>query len=441
MELPATTPTAPQRFPLGALLTANAISLLGSHLTTVALPWFVLQTTGSAAKMGLTGATEALAFFVAAIVGGTLVDQLGYKRVSIAADVGSGLCLALVPLLYHTIGLRFWLLLLLVFGGALLQIPGQTARRTVLPELANLAGVRLERVNAGFETLYHSGFLAGPVVAGILIGWMGASTILALDAATFVASATILALTLPATLVVARPVARGRYRDELVAGLRLLRRERLLRAFAVSIALGNLLVNAPLFTVVLPVYARLVFGRATVLGALIGAFAVGSLLGAAIFGWVGHRLPRRTVWLGRFLLAPLPYWALAAGAPLPLTMAALGVSGLVNGAANPLLVTIRFERTPAAFRGRVFSAFAALAAIGSPIGLLVVGGMLQGVSLRLTTLALALGAQMLAVTLLFIPALRDLGPIVPAGETMVTSAPVAEGATDGMRSEAVPPRR
>lgn len=417
MEFPPTTTASPQRLPLGALLVANAISQLGSHLTAVALPWFVLQTTGSAAKAGLTGATATLAFFVAAIAGGTLVDLLGYKRVSIAADLASGLCLALVPLLYHTIGLRFWLLLLLVFGSALLQIPGQTARRTVLPELATLAGVRLERVNAGFESLYHSGFLAGPVVAGILIGLVGASTILALDAATFAASAAIVALTLPATLVLRRPTARGRYRDELVAGLRFLRREHLLLAFAVSVAIGNLLVNAPLFTVVLPVYARQTFGRATVLGALIGAFAVGSLLGAGLFGWVGHRLPRRTVWLGRFLLAPLPYWTLAAGAPLPLIMGALGLSGLFNGASNPLLVTIRFERTPAAFRGRVFSAFAALALIGSPIGLLVVGGAVQGLGLRSTILALAVGAQALAVALLFVPALRDLGPTVPADET------------------------
>src|SRR5207249_3590299 len=114
----AATPTR-NRLPILGLLVANTISQVGSALTFIAVPWFVLQTTGSAAKTGLTGVFEALPFIIAGIFGGTLVDRLGFKRTSILADLTSGLTVALIPLLYHTVGLAFWQLLALSFLGSL----------------------------------------------------------------------------------------------------------------------------------------------------------------------------------------------------------------------------------------------------------------------------------------------------------------------------------
>ncbi len=72
----ATTRTSSNRTPITALLIANAISLIGSMLTLIALPWFVLQTMGSAAKTGITGGFVALPAIIVGISGGTLVDRL-----------------------------------------------------------------------------------------------------------------------------------------------------------------------------------------------------------------------------------------------------------------------------------------------------------------------------------------------------------------------------
>jgi len=83
------------RLPLLALFSANAISLTGNVLTLIAVPWFVLQTTGSAVKTGLTAFFAALAVVVAAFLGGVVVDRLGYKRASIVADLASGTAVAL----------------------------------------------------------------------------------------------------------------------------------------------------------------------------------------------------------------------------------------------------------------------------------------------------------------------------------------------------------
>lgn len=129
----ATAVATPNRTPLIALLSASAISLTGSRLTLVAVPWFVLQTTGSAARTGITGAAGALAYVVAAFFGGALVDRFGFRRTSICADIASGVAIAMVPLLSHTIGLAFWELLALVFLSTFFNTPGSTARRVSPP--------------------------------------------------------------------------------------------------------------------------------------------------------------------------------------------------------------------------------------------------------------------------------------------------------------------
>ncbi|MBL8127976.1 MAG: MFS transporter, partial [Chloroflexia bacterium] len=114
---------------------------MGNQLTALAIPWFVLATTGSAASAGLVGVAAVLPAVLAAFLGGAVVDRLGPKRTSIVADVLSGVAIALIPLLYVSVGLPFAVLLVLVFLGALLDTPGVTARLALLPEVATGARV------------------------------------------------------------------------------------------------------------------------------------------------------------------------------------------------------------------------------------------------------------------------------------------------------------
>jgi MFS family permease len=92
-------PAVADRTPIFALLGANAISQVGNMMTTVAVPWFVLQTTGSAAKTGLTAAAIGVGPVLPSILVGPLVDRLGFKRTSVLADLASGATVAAIPLL------------------------------------------------------------------------------------------------------------------------------------------------------------------------------------------------------------------------------------------------------------------------------------------------------------------------------------------------------
>src|SRR5215216_3305631 len=184
--------------PIISLFTANAISLVGNVLSAIAIPWFVLQTTGSATRTGITGFFTVLPVVLAGFFGGTLVDRMGYKRTSIIADIASGVTTALIPLLYFTIGLEFWQLMVLVFLGALLDTPGSTARSALVPELAAMAEMPIERATSLIHIIERGSRLIGAPLGGLLIALMGTENVLWLDAASFFISAGIIAVTIKA---------------------------------------------------------------------------------------------------------------------------------------------------------------------------------------------------------------------------------------------------
>ena len=101
--------TAVSRRPLpyAALQAADAISRLGDVMTAVVIPWFVLETTGSAGRTGIVVFAGAVAVVISLFLGGTVVDRLGFRRISLAGDLASGATVALIALFHHFDALPF----------------------------------------------------------------------------------------------------------------------------------------------------------------------------------------------------------------------------------------------------------------------------------------------------------------------------------------------
>jgi MFS family permease len=394
-----------KRLPLYIFLTASAISMIGNNLTMIAVPWFVLETTGSAAKTGLVGFFTALPAVLAAFFGGTLVDRLGFKRMSIISDLASGLTVALIPLLYITVGLQFWQLLLLVFLSALLDAPGNTARQALLPELATLTATAPERVNAWQQTVQRSATLIGPAVAGLLIAFLGSSQVLWLDAATFVISALLFAVAIPVGQAqAAAPMA---YFEQLREGLHFVRRSRLILSLVLTVAITNFL-DSPVFAVVMPVYAKEIYNNAAQLGLMLSSFGAGAVVGGLIFGVIGQRLPRRGTFIVLFVLVGLPFWVLALTPPFPVAVAALLWSGLAAGPINPILMTVFQERIPPEMRGRVFGMIMAIALMAAPLGMVLAGYLLERLTITATLIIIAICYLLVTIGQIFNPALHDM---------------------------------
>ncbi len=367
--------------PIATFLTASAISMVGNMLAFVAIPWFVLQTTGSAVQTGVTAFFMALASVIAAFLGGAVVDRLGFKRTSISADVASGITIGLIPLLYITVGLQFWQLLVLVFVGNLFDAPGTTARESLIPELADLAGMSLERASAGIQAVERGSRLIGAPLAGVLIAVIGTSNVLWLDALSFIISALIVAWAVPAQRAHTPAQPSGPYWNGLKAGIDFILKDRLILAIVVIVMITNFL-DAPLGGVIYPVYAKQFFGNAVDLGLIIGASGGGSLIGALIFAAVGHTLSRRALFFGGFALIALHFGVLALVPPLWIILGAQIISGLASGPLNPIIGTIEYERVPVELRGRVFGTVTAGAFIAIPIGVLLAGYALEWIDIR-----------------------------------------------------------
>jgi len=393
--------------PLIGLFAANAISMSGNVAALVAIPWFVLQTTGSASRTGITAAAAIAPVVVSGIFGGTIVDRLGYRRTSIVADLASAGAVAAIPVLDATIGIAFWQLVLLVFLGGLLDTPGVTARAALLPDLAGMAGWSLERASGAAAAVERTSRIVGAPLAGVLIAVIGSTNVLWVDAASFLVSAAVIVIVIPRRPRAALgEEARSGYLDELRAGIAFLRADRTLATLIGVVTLTNMLDAVSL--VLLPVYAATVFGNALSLGLLMGVAGAGAVLGALAFSAVGERRSRRKVFIWGFAVSTLWYPVAATFPPLAALLVVRLVSGFGAGPLNPVIDTVFFERIPDGLRGRVFGVSAAAAWIAMPVGVLLAGPAIESAGLRTTLLVV--GAIYLSVVLagMFLPSLRGM---------------------------------
>jgi MFS family permease len=409
------------RVPLIALYIANAISQIGNLMAGVAIPWFVLQTTGSPVQTGISVVASTLPLFIMGFLSGSLVDRYSPKRVSILSDILSGVSVAAIPALFALGGLSYPALLALIFIGTILDLPGTTARQSLLPDLITRANVRPERANAAYQGIFRFSILIGPPLGGLLITLFDTATVLWIDAATFAVSAVLISVFAP-RVEPAPPQPKTSYKENVLAGLRLIRRNDVLLALLVLFGLVDLFANS-LLLVALPVYARRVYGSAVDFGAALGALGGGMLAGTILFGAVGYRLSRRWTIIAGLFVSSIPVLGLLLMPTLPVTLAIFALMGLGLGPCATLAMTVFQERTPAELRGRVFGARIAISNGAIPLGALVTGALLEGAGLVPTVALLALCYLSIPFLALVIPAMREIDAQTPGG--LVDTIPAA----------------
>jgi len=366
--------------PLGGVLAAMAVSLTGTRISVVALPWFVLVTTGSATQTGLVAFCEMTPYVVVKAFTGPLVDRIGARAVSWTTDLASATAAAAVPLLHALNLLSFPLLLVLVVLIGAARGPGDLAKEVMVPEAAERSRVPLERATGLSGVTERLASTVGLAVGGSLVTLLGPLTGLAVNAGCFALGSVIIKLALPRGMGHAAeeaPSPAGAtgpgYWRRFGEGFTFLRGEPLLLTVIVMVGITNLL-DAAFNSVLVPVWARESGHGPTAIGltgSVMGAAAVGGSLIAAV---VAHRLRRRMVVLTGFLLAGAPrFLILACDAPLGAVLAVFAVSGFGAGFVNPVLGAVLVERVPRRMLGRVNALGDSLAWAGIPLGGLLAG--------------------------------------------------------------------
>ncbi|WDG28287.1 MFS transporter [Streptomyces sp. CA-278952] len=389
--------------PLAGVLAAIAVSVTGTRISLVALPWFVLVTTGSATMTGLVAFCEMAPYVVVKAFTGPLVDRTGPRAISWTTDLASAAAAAAIPLLHSLDLLSFPVLLGLVAVIGAARGPGDLAKEVMVPEAAERCGTTLVRATGLSGVIERLASTIGPAAGGALVALLGPMTGLVVNAGCFALGSVLVAVALPRGM--GRPVVdpsapaggeEAGYWRRFGEGFTFLRHEPLLLAVIVMVGITNLL-DAAMTTLLVPVWAgESGNGPAAIglIGSVMGAAAVGGSLIAAM---AAHRLRRRLVVLGGFLLAGAPrFLVLAADAPLGAVLAVFAVSGFGAGFINPVLGAVLVERVPRRMLGRVNALGDALSWSGIPLGGLLAGAAVSAVGL--TPVLLACGAAYFLTT-------------------------------------------
>ncbi len=428
------------RIPLYGWLTSEAVSLLGTRVSMIAIPWLVLTTTGSATRTGLVAFAEITPMVLLKAFGGPLVDRVGPRRIAITADSMSFLVVGLIPLLHHTGTLSFPVLLGLVAVAGALRGPGDAATTALIPALVERADVPYERATGLASAIERGATMIGAAIAGGLVAVLGAANAVAVDAVSFGACALLLLVTTrslqargPDTPVRSDQLAGhdevgqspASYVAQLRDGWNFLRRDAVLMSLCVMVAVTNLL-DLAWSAVLLPVWAHSSGAGVGAVGLVFSVWGGASMLGSVVAAAYGTRLPRFQTYLIAFLVTGLPRFLLfALGVPLWAILAMCVVGGVSSGFLNPVLGAVQFERIPRPMVGRVTALTSALCWSLMPLGGVLGGVLVSGIGL--SPALLVVGAAYFVTTMApaLLPSFRGMNRQQPVAESESDSEPVA----------------
>jgi MFS family permease len=387
---------------LVALLVAQTISTTGMQMTWLALPWFVLTTTGSAGRMVLVLAAESIGLAAFGLPAGSLLSRVGSRRLMMLSDGIRGPLTLSIPILHWEGLLSFPLLLGLVFCLGAFGAGYFGAQRAVVPEVLGEDERLVGKANAYLQGATRVTLLLGPATAGVLIGWLGAASVIVVDAATYVVS---LALVGAFIRSVAAPPAEER--GNVLDGLRYVVRDRLLRAWSLAFVLGDAAWYA--FFAAVPVLVVADYGAdPRIAGWIFASFGVGAVAGNV----VSFRLQDR--FDGLFLVGTLvygqalPLWGLVVHVPAEAVVATIFVSGLFNGLVNPSIHAILTLRAPVSIRPRVLTATGTVLMLSGPLGLAASGPVLSAAGAHPVLVGFVV-TQTFAMAIVSVVALRVRG--------------------------------
>jgi MFS family permease len=380
------------------LALAALFASVGNSAVHIAIPWLVLETTGSSANAGVVlGISGFSVIFTAPVIGG-LIAVLGARPVSIWADIISAGSVVLFPIVGSLFGLNLTSLLIIAIIGAMFDPAGATARKSLIQAVAERDGLSLIKFNGTYEAAAVIGTVLGPTGAALAISFVGINTTFYLIAIVFVL-ASCLAFFIPVVTTYTKSDEDFSVKNvfkETRVGMSALWNDKPLLSL---VGLYTLLtaIYMPVESIVLSRYFR-DLNEPRTLGFVLSAMSVGIVIGALQF----HRAvrifsPGNMVIVSMTLIGA----AVCAMAFLPNAIIFIGLGlalGLAYGPVSPMSNYLVQQRMPQHLHGPVFGTQFSLMYLATPAGTLALGLIVQSVSIA--PLLFVIGALFIVVTLL-----------------------------------------
>lgn len=339
------------------------INALGTWMTMAALPVYVYAATQSVPAASAMFLASTLPGVLLGSSAGLIADRFDRRSLLIITNLLAAL--SLIPLLF--VGSQgLWVVYLSAALKAIVTLPTGPARAALLPALVPES--QLARANALNALNGNIARLVGPAVGGGLLASTNLSTVVLIDAATYVVAAVFLAT------VTRRPVANPPREAPLVAlaaGVRAVRGSFALATLVLTMAITS--VGEGVFGVLLaPFVTSVVEGDARVFGLVLSAQAVGGIVGGALIAKVASRVPPLRLWtlgmLGLGLVDLVIFLYPLVWSSVWPVVALMVVAGLPASASGAGWMTLAQRFSKDEMRGRVFGLAGQLAGVGVLIG-------------------------------------------------------------------------
>lgn len=378
--------------------TGQTISNLGTSFTLFALPLLVYKLTGSALNLAITTAANMLPYLLFGLVIGAWVDRVNRKRLMIAVDLARALVIASIPLAYYLHILSVEWIYAVAFVSATLGIFFTSGEFAAIPSLVDQDD--LVTGNGRIQASYSAAAVVGPIVAGALVTLLQIPTFMLIDAASFLISATTLAIVRTSfNADDGQPREKKSIRRDVVEGLRYVLGHPVLRNISAMMALVNFVGTTVATQMVLFAKVRLDASDAQVAW-LFSAESIGVVFLSLAAGPLRKRWSFSTVALGALMLNGLLTIALAftqfywAALVLVAINSGLGILFNINTG------SLRQAIVPNEMLGRVISIAGVLAWSAIPVGSFL-GGVAIERTHNVVLVYAVIGVLMFLIPLLF----------------------------------------
>jgi MFS family permease len=373
----------------------------------VVLPILVFQLTGSALQTSLLATLEVLPYFAFGLFAGALADRVDRRRLMVICNLIQAVLVGSIPLVaaFGALGIAQ------IYAVALLSMTAfvwfDAANFGALPAL-----VGRERVVAANSAIWSASTIVGivvPALGGALAALLGAANAIALDAASFLISAVLLATITRAFNAVRSPDPEGgsiarRIVGDIREGLAFVWQHQLVRTLTL-VGFGNSFSSGAVIRL-LVVYAVRVLGLAETdgrVGLLYTSTAIGGLVASPLLPALTRRMAvGRITLIGLFAhLAML--FAVALAPNLWAGIVLIGVWDLCNTLIVINGIALRQQVTPDHLQARVNTTARMIAWGGQPFGAAIGGALAEVFDVRSALLLVAVGVGLSALLGWFSP--------------------------------------
>lgn len=349
----------------------QTLSALGSSVSGIAFPLFILALTHSPAQAGIAGALRAVPYVLLSIPAGALVDRWNLRTVMLVCDSGRAVVLGSIPVALWAGYLSVGQLYIAATMEGTLFVFYNIASFAALPYIVSRDD--FPAATAQNEASYYAAAgLLGSAMGGALYQ-LGRAIPFAVDAISYIASVvSLLRVRVPGRV---KHSERGLLWADMLGGIRWMWKQPLIRSMSAVYGADSLV--SPGGSLILIVIAEHQKTAPAAIGAIFSIGAVGGILGSAIAGRMHRWLTFSQTIIG-VRWAVVPFWALYAVAPNAVLLGAVtAVIYFLNPVGNVVGMSYSIPLIPEEMRGRAASIFQIIPSAATPVGLALTGLLLQ----------------------------------------------------------------